>query len=648
MSNTRDRVRRTVPQPKAGMGLALALAAAMVVGPTRAQTPEEQLSEFSARVQRIDAEPAGLRATDLMGHALRSLSPEAVYPMWRELLVGTRSSRLASELRGANPTRSLHEWRLWEAVATRAGLPEMRLAAQRMLRLLAEAAGNDSLGNAWGDPGVYRTFEPTTAMGYLYRGLAFAIEATHAKRPGEVDRADPGLARAFADFDGAIRKDPWLADAYLYRGEYRQWTGQSGAALEDLNESIRLAPACADAYRIRAAIHGSLGHPEESALDSARGEGVRAAEREAWLRSEEGFSDERSLARDAVSTCLALQARGDDFTRARDDALEHLGNIARCHPNELMLRLDRGLLRQLLGEHAGALPDFDALLREVPDAFYVELLRSKSLDALGRSDEAAEARGRYEAGVGRFPGAGPPAQLLSAEGPELALTLDEVRLLAGDAGRNVEALARVLVASDSDAAMREEAVRGLASLAPGRLAGVRESLERAAVGDGLTFALAGNTAVELLGELREPASVEALLGAGLLGDEARRNQAVKALGKLPADAAASALCRLVLALPDEDAHFCATLAAPYVPVDKWSAAWTKAVLGAPRALQVRALVECHDPLILVETLRDDRTAPEVRRQAIALLREQAPELATALAGAPGGLATALAPTQARQ
>ncbi len=79
--------------------------------------------------------------------------------------------------------------------------------------------------------------------------------------------------QAIATCSQAIDQNPQDAEAFLYRGrayQFRDAMGDSGRAVADFSEAIRLAPDVSDAYYSRAIIYRELGHTEAALADDEK------------------------------------------------------------------------------------------------------------------------------------------------------------------------------------------------------------------------------------------------------------------------------------------------------------------------------------------------------------------------------------------
>ena len=75
-------------------------------------------------------------------------------------------------------------------------------------------------------------------------GAALLDEAIHLASSGDPQRAAKVL-------DRAIEENPWLWQAYQYRGELRLAEGNPEKAIEDFEKAIEIAPAEPHLYELR-------------------------------------------------------------------------------------------------------------------------------------------------------------------------------------------------------------------------------------------------------------------------------------------------------------------------------------------------------------------------------------------------------------
>lgn len=209
--------------------------------------------------------------------------------------------------------------------------------------------------------------------------------ASGIARTGDLADAQAGRAEAYyqakrydaaiAGFAEAERTDPAgvsrFAEAYswalLDRGNLRKGQNDSGGAIADYSEAIRLAPGYAKAYANRAVIRRFLGQQARALADH-----------------------DRAVELDPNSA-LNLVGRGTtywhfgDYVRARAD----LDQAIQVDGASLEAYWTRGALQQRLGDHLGAVADLDRAYELKQGNTVVMLLRAKSQIALGNYNRAA-------------------------------------------------------------------------------------------------------------------------------------------------------------------------------------------------------------------------------------------------------------------
>ena len=156
--------------------------------------------------------------------------------------------------------------------------------------------------------------------------------------------------RAIADFDAALRLDPTHSRARFNRGLMQRALGRDKAAIADFTEAIRLRPDWALAFDQRGRI----------LLDLGRQKG--------------------DLQHEQLTQAIA------DFDEALRLAAANTGLFSDGEIGGIFT--DRGLARAIKGDHAGAVADFDRMLRKDPQNLPVLLGRGLSLADLGETERA--------------------------------------------------------------------------------------------------------------------------------------------------------------------------------------------------------------------------------------------------------------------
>ncbi|CAM5512806.1 hypothetical protein MAUB1S_08559 [Mycolicibacterium aubagnense] len=160
----------------------------------------------------------------------------------------------------------------------------------------------------------------------------------HALAAALLDRADlhaPGqndaYARAMADYARAIALAPDFADAYWRRGKANLlYARDLTAALQDLNEALRLDPSQAEFLVTRASILGWLGQPDPALADLDRALALDPLSVHALTNRGIAYVNKGDPSRALVDFDAALQLRPDDagLYGFRSDARRRAGDEA--------------------------------------------------------------------------------------------------------------------------------------------------------------------------------------------------------------------------------------------------------------------------------------------------------------------------------
>lgn len=205
---------------------------------------------------------------------------------------------------------------------------------------------------------------------------------------------------ALRDLDRAIELSVAFTDAYYNRADIRLDLGAEEAALADLNTVLDIDPDYIEALLNRAALLLGQGDLDGAAADIAHGLSLNPEHAHLWsakglLRTEQGAEEE---ALECYATALALdpelvEVHGNravlHFSAGR--VTEAVADLDRAIAlkDTAMLRVNRGIGLQELGDAEAALRDFDAALA-MPDVDAVAVLfrRGLSHHSLGDHDRA--------------------------------------------------------------------------------------------------------------------------------------------------------------------------------------------------------------------------------------------------------------------
>jgi tetratricopeptide (TPR) repeat protein len=464
--------------------------------------------------------------------------PEAdVLGVYIDVMMHTPDQRLVRDLGEGGvpgPDRPT-AWTATEQLAARAQDPQVRLAARKGFTHLA--SGSDS----------FQAFEPQTALGFLYRGMAYYYQATY--RRGGRQLKPEALDQALPDFGRAIALDPGLAEAYLRRGQVLSLRRRYEEAVRDLDKAIQLDGSVALAFKLRAEAHAALGHDAQATPDRETGERLQREAQEAYLRSPEGLERERSRGDMHARACLS----GSD-TSPSPVALEAYDNILRFHPEQTSYCVRRAMLYWFFGDDDKALADLNAYIEQNHDAAYPHYLKArihkKRGDQAAATADLAACRERVEA----RPRTTIKLPDLPQDLPTTNLGALETQALAAKAGpADVVTLAQVAASTNANDVARECAVKALAERYDAKaLAPAEPYLELLLHRRPTQYYSVLWKAVDLLGRLGTP-DAAAILAEFACSDYQHfiviGAFIPKAIAKCPADVAVSCLTYVLLHTP---------------------------------------------------------------------------------------------------
>jgi tetratricopeptide (TPR) repeat protein len=174
------------------------------------------------------------------------------------------------------------------------------------------------------------------------------------------------------------------ARAYLSRGVVRAEKGDTGAALADFNEALRLDPMCVAALRNRGAIWNEKGVHDRAIADL--NEAIRLRPNDtgafynravAWLDQEEyekAINDFNEAIRLDPKSAESFRTRGHTRNKMRqyDRAITDLNEAIRLNPNVGRAYFHRGVALVMNGRYDAAISDFNEAIRQdksYPEAF---------------------------------------------------------------------------------------------------------------------------------------------------------------------------------------------------------------------------------------------------------------------------------------
>lgn len=240
--------------------------------------------------------------------------------------------------------------------------------------------------------------EQAQAIAFYHRGVAHHWS-------GDDDRA-------IADLDETIRINPWFADAWRWRGQ--AWFGKDEheRAIGDYDAMVALDPSNPLAWLLRGTLYTWMRRYEPAIGDFGEAIRLDATFAKAWYeraRAHEALGDEERGRRDReagqridpdhwVRACLQAMR-----TRSTSEALPLCDEALRLQPDFALAARLRAVLHLDADRLDAAIADFDLALRVEPDTPDVRRdrgiahLRTGRLDAAIADFDAALRQQRYDA-----------------------------------------------------------------------------------------------------------------------------------------------------------------------------------------------------------------------------------------------------------
>ncbi len=206
--------------------------------------------------------------------------------------------------------------------------------------------------------------EPQSGLAYFHRGQ---VRAALGDGPGAIQDYHQALALGAAVAEADIRRD--LARVHAQTGDLQ-------AALEQLDEAVRLQPRRQDLRQERAELYRQLGRWQEAIADYDEVLRQDPQDWTAWLRRGMAHRQMGNLAAAIQDLSRVLQQdpdhrealwqRGQTLLQLsqKEAALSDLDRLLQRDPQHRMARLARGSLLKELGHPAQAESDFDQLIQE--------------------------------------------------------------------------------------------------------------------------------------------------------------------------------------------------------------------------------------------------------------------------------------------
>jgi tetratricopeptide (TPR) repeat protein len=197
------------------------------------------------------------------------------------------------------------------------------------------------------DAGAKKDLGPLTELVYTVEGeVAGKLRVRHHGVEGYFDKADAVVLgeAAVLYFTARIKADGGDVRAWLGRGATWEAEGHYDAALEDLNEAIRLQPKGQQAYNVRGVVWTHKGEFDKALADFDQA--IRLGPKSASAYRNRGLT----------------WAYKKDF----DKALADLDEALRLAPKDTFAYRNRGQVRTIKKDHALALADFNEAIRLDP------------------------------------------------------------------------------------------------------------------------------------------------------------------------------------------------------------------------------------------------------------------------------------------
>jgi len=210
------------------------------------------------------------------------------------------------------------------------------------------------------------------------------------------------LKEAIAEYDEAIRLEPYLAPAYINRGIAYARLGQHQRAIQDFDEAIRLDPQYAEAYYSRGLAYGELGQFQRAIqdLDEAidfnpqytlayNNRGTAYISLGQFQRAIQDFDEAIAL---NPKYSLAFNNRGIAHARLGQyqRAIQDYDEAIRLNPQYTLAYINRGLTYARLSQFQRAIQDYDEAIRLAPENAQAYAVRALAHTHLNMDVEAQQ------------------------------------------------------------------------------------------------------------------------------------------------------------------------------------------------------------------------------------------------------------------
>lgn len=204
---------------------------------------------------------------------------------------------------------------------------------------------------------------------------------------------------ALADFNEAVRLDPFFAPAYVVRGDALRYASKYDLAFADLNQAIRLEPTYAMAYFVRG--YARYARQDDQGAIADFSDAIRLDPSYGFAHYMRGTMYSRgpstsaehlnraiadftqALHLDPKASAYSNRARAREWKGDFDGAIADLTDALRLDSN-LLNCVQRGNVRMLKGDASGAIADYtEAIRREPTGPFAPYTQRADALVANG-------------------------------------------------------------------------------------------------------------------------------------------------------------------------------------------------------------------------------------------------------------------------
>jgi len=210
------------------------------------------------------------------------------------------------------------------------------------------------------------------------------------------------LEEAIAEYNEAIRLEPYLAPAYINRGIVYARLGQHQRAIQDFDEAIRLDPQYAEAYYSRGLAYARLGQYQDAIQDydeaialnpqytlAYNNRGTAYISLGQFQRAIQDFDEAIAL---NPKYTLAYNNRGIAYARLGQyqDAIQDYDEAIRLDPQYTLAYINRGVTYTRLGQHQRAIQDYDEAIRLDPQKAQAYAARALAYTMLNMDTEAEQ------------------------------------------------------------------------------------------------------------------------------------------------------------------------------------------------------------------------------------------------------------------